>query len=101
VVSNNSIPPDLPSILFGQSAGRYGRRPPQAGLFEVADGGSVFFDEISTIRAEVRQALRVMQGRSFAAGATTGVGGRADHRRYERRSSDLGTQRSARISSTD
>src|SRR5439155_15906385 len=55
------------SILFGHVKGAFtGATHHKKGLFEVADGGSIFLDEISTIRPEVQaKLLRVMQEEEF------------------------------------
>ena len=68
VVNSNSIPSELlESILFGHVKGAFtGATHHKKGLFEVADGGSIFLDEISTIRSEVQaKLLRVMQEKEF------------------------------------
>lgn len=68
VVNSNSIPADLlESNLFGHVKGAFtGATHHKKGLFEVAHGGSIFFDEISTVRPEVQaKLLRVMQEREF------------------------------------
>src|SRR5206468_5109608 len=65
---SNSIPSDLlESILFGHVKGAFtGATHHKKGLFEVSDGGSIFLDEISTIRPEVQaKLLRVMQEKEF------------------------------------
>jgi len=68
VVNSNSIPPDLlESNLFGHTKGAFtGATHDKKGLFEAANGGSIFFDEISTVRPEVQaKLLRVMQEKEF------------------------------------
>jgi two-component system response regulator PilR (NtrC family) len=68
VVNSNSIPPDLlESNLFGHMRGSFtGATHDKKGLFEAANGGSIFFDEISTVRSEVQaKLLRVMQEKEF------------------------------------
>src|SRR5262249_52357477 len=52
VVDCNSIPSDLlEANLFGHAKGAFtGASSARKGLFEVADGGSIFFDEISSVR---------------------------------------------------
>jgi DNA-binding NtrC family response regulator len=68
VVNSGSIPADLlESNLFGHVKGAFtGAIQTKKGLFEVADGGSIFFDEISTIKHEVQaKLLRVIQEKEF------------------------------------
>jgi DNA-binding NtrC family response regulator len=68
VVNSNSIPPDLlESNLFGHTKGAFtGATHDKKGLFEAASGGSIFFDEISTVRPEIQaKLLRVMQEKQF------------------------------------
>ncbi|HEX9426138.1 MAG TPA: sigma-54 dependent transcriptional regulator [Candidatus Polarisedimenticolia bacterium] len=68
VVNSGSIPADLlESNLFGHVKGAFtGAIQSKKGLFEVANGGSIFFDEISTIKPEVQaKLLRVIQEKEF------------------------------------
>jgi two-component system response regulator PilR (NtrC family) len=68
VVNSNSIPPDLlESNLFGHTKGAFtGATHDKKGLFEAADSGSIFFDEIATVRPEIQsKLLRVMQEKEF------------------------------------
>ena len=68
VVNSGSVPADLlESNLFGHRRGAFtGAVAAKKGLFEVADGGSLFFDEISSIHPEVQaKLLRVIQEREF------------------------------------
>jgi len=68
VVNSGSVPADLlESNLFGHRKGAFtGAVATKKGLFEVADGGSLFFDEISSIHPEVQaKLLRVIQEREF------------------------------------
>ncbi len=68
VVNSGSIPADLlESNLFGHVKGAFtGAIQSKKGLFEVATGGSIFFDEISTIKPEVQaKLLRVIQEKEF------------------------------------
>ncbi|HXH28632.1 MAG TPA: sigma-54 dependent transcriptional regulator [Candidatus Polarisedimenticolia bacterium] len=68
VVNSGSIPADLlESNLFGHIRGAFtGAIQSKKGLFEVASGGSIFFDEISTIKPEVQaKLLRVIQEKEF------------------------------------
>ncbi|OLE66035.1 MAG: hypothetical protein AUG03_01850 [Acidobacteria bacterium 13_1_20CM_2_68_14] len=68
VVNSGSMPADLlESNLFGHVKGAFtGAIQSKKGLFEVANGGSIFFDEISTIKPEVQaKLLRVIQEKEF------------------------------------
>ncbi|MEC7900644.1 MAG: sigma-54 dependent transcriptional regulator [Acidobacteriota bacterium] len=68
VVNSGSMPSDLlESNLFGHVKGAFtGAVASKKGLFEVADGGSIFFDEISNISLEVQaKLLRVIQEKEF------------------------------------
>ncbi len=77
VVHSGSLPTDLlESNLFGHTRGAFtGAVSAKKGLFEVADGGTIFFDEISTVQPEVQaKLLRVMQEKEFLpVGSTTSV----------------------------
>ena len=67
-VNTGSIPGDLlESQLFGHVKGAFTSAiTSKKGLFEVADQGSIFFDEISTVSAETQaKLLRVIQEREF------------------------------------
>jgi len=67
-VNTGSIPVDLlESQLFGHVKGAFTSAiASKKGLFEVADQGTIFFDEISTISAETQaKLLRVIQEREF------------------------------------
>ncbi|HEV8383405.1 MAG TPA: sigma-54 dependent transcriptional regulator [Candidatus Acidoferrales bacterium] len=67
-VNSGSIPVDLlESQLFGHVRGAFTSAvASKKGLFEVADTGTIFFDEISTIGPETQaKLLRVMQEREF------------------------------------
>ena len=67
-VNSGSLPPDLlESHLFGHVKGAFtGAVSQKKGLFETADKGTIFFDEISTISMETQaKLLRVMQEREF------------------------------------
>jgi DNA-binding NtrC family response regulator len=67
-VNSGSIPVDLlESQLFGHVRGAFTSAvASKKGLFEVADQGTIFFDEISTIGAETQaKLLRVIQEREF------------------------------------
>jgi len=67
-VNSGSLPPDLlESNLFGHVKGAFtGAVYPKKGLFELADKGSIFFDEISNVPPETQpKLLRVMQEREF------------------------------------
>jgi DNA-binding NtrC family response regulator len=68
IVNSGSLPPDLlESHLFGHVKGAFtGATSHKKGLFEAADKGSIFFDEISTLNPETQaKLLRVMQDREF------------------------------------
>jgi len=67
-VNSGSMPPDLlESTLFGHVKGAFtGAIAAKKGLFEVADGGSIFFDEIGNIPLETQaKLLRVIQEKEF------------------------------------
>jgi DNA-binding NtrC family response regulator len=67
-VNSGSIPVDLlESQLFGHVKGAFTSAvASKKGLFEVADQGTIFFDEISTISPETQaKLLRVIQEREF------------------------------------
>jgi DNA-binding NtrC family response regulator len=67
-VNTGSIPVDLlESQLFGHVKGAFTSAvSSKKGLFEVADQGTIFFDEISTVSAETQaKLLRVIQEREF------------------------------------
>ena len=67
-VNSGSLPPDLlESNLFGHVKGAFtGAVAPKKGLFQMADQGSIFFDEIGTVPLETQaKLLRVMQEREF------------------------------------
>jgi len=68
VVNSGSLPPDLlESNLFGHVKGAFtGALYSKKGLFELADKGTLFFDEIGNIPIETQaKLLRVMQEREF------------------------------------
>lgn len=68
VVNSGSLPPDLlESNLFGHLKGSFtGAIASKKGLFEVADGGSIFFDEIGNITPDTQsKLLRVIQEKEF------------------------------------
>jgi len=68
VVNSGSLPPDLlESHLFGHVKGAFtGAITDKKGLFEAADKGTIFFDEISSIGLETQvKLLRVMQDKEF------------------------------------
>jgi DNA-binding NtrC family response regulator len=67
-VNSGSLPPDLlESNLFGHVKGAFtGAVSEKEGLFEAADEGTIFFDEISSISLETQaKLLRVLQEREF------------------------------------
>src|SRR5574339_691960 len=67
-VNSGNLPPDLlESTLFGHVKGAItGAVYPKKRLFDLADRGSIFFDEIGNIPSETQaKLLRVMQEREF------------------------------------
>ncbi len=67
-VNSGSMPPDLlESNLFGHVKGAFtGAVSSKKGLFEVANGGSIFFDEIGNIPIDTQaKLLRVIQEKEF------------------------------------
>ncbi|MEA2465459.1 MAG: hypothetical protein QOJ98_3206 [Acidobacteriota bacterium] len=67
-VNSGSLPPELlESSLFGHLKGAFtGAIATKRGLFEVADGGSIFLDEIGNINLETQaKLLRVIQEKEF------------------------------------
>jgi DNA-binding NtrC family response regulator len=67
-VNSGSLPPDLlESHLFGHVKGAFtGAVALKKGLFEAADKGTIFFDEISSINLETQaKLLRVIQEKEF------------------------------------
>ena len=67
-VNSGSLPPDLlESTLFGHVKGAFTSAvASKRGLFEVADQGTIFFDEIGTVGVETQaKLLRVIQEREF------------------------------------
>ncbi|MFH1573213.1 MAG: sigma-54 dependent transcriptional regulator, partial [Acidobacteriota bacterium] len=67
-INCGNIPSELlESEMFGHVRGAYtGATSSKKGLFEVADGGSLFLDEISAIPLEIQaKLLRVIQEREF------------------------------------
>ena len=68
IVNTGSVPTDLlESTLFGHMRGAFtGAVATRRGLFEVADGGTIFLDEIGTVPlATQAKLLRVIQEREF------------------------------------
>lgn len=68
VVNCSNIPSELlESELFGHTKGAFtGAVTAKKGLFEVADGGTIFLDEIGDLRPETQvRLLRVIQEREF------------------------------------
>jgi DNA-binding NtrC family response regulator len=68
IVNSHSIPTELlEDNLFGHARGAFtGASASKLGLLEVADGGTVLFDEISTVTPEVQtKLLRVIQDKEF------------------------------------
>ena len=67
-VNSGNLPPDLlESTLFGHVKGAFtGAVYPKKGLFDLADRGSIFFDEIGNVPVETQaKLLRVIQERDF------------------------------------
>jgi DNA-binding NtrC family response regulator len=67
-VNSGNLPPDLlESTLFGHVKGAFtGAVYPKKGLCDMADKGSIFFDEIGNIPVETQaKLLRVIQEREF------------------------------------
>ncbi|MBL8177629.1 MAG: sigma-54-dependent Fis family transcriptional regulator [Bryobacterales bacterium] len=67
-VNSGSLPPDLlESTLFGHVKGAFtGAMATRKGYFEIANRGTIFFDEIGTIGIETQaKLLRVMQEKEF------------------------------------
>lgn len=68
IVNCSNIPSELlESELFGHTKGAFtGAVAAKKGLFEVADSGSIFLDEIGDLRPEIQvRLLRVIQEREF------------------------------------
>src|SRR5215211_5618638 len=67
-VNSGNLPPDLlESTLFGHVKGAFtGAVYPKKGMFDLADKGSIFFDEIGNVPLETQsKLLRVIQEREF------------------------------------
>ena len=68
VVNSHSVPTELlEDNLFGHIRGAFtGANTSKPGLVEVADGGTILFDEISTVSPQVQvKLLRVIQEKEF------------------------------------
>jgi two-component system response regulator PilR (NtrC family) len=67
VNSGNLTPDQLESTLFGHVAGAFsGAVYPKKGFFDLADKGSIFFDEIGNVPLETQaKLLRAIQERDF------------------------------------
>jgi DNA-binding NtrC family response regulator len=75
-VNSGSVPADLlESALFGHVKGAFtGAVAARKGYFEIANKGTIFFDEIGTISAETQaKLLRVIQEREFMPVGSTEV----------------------------
>jgi len=67
-VNSGSLPPDLlESTLFGHVRGSFtGAIASRKGYFEIADHGTIFFDEVGTIGLDMQsKLLRVIQEKEF------------------------------------
>src|SRR5213079_1794985 len=67
-VNSGNLPADLlESTLFGHVKGAFtGAVYPKKGMFDLADRGSIFFDEIGNVPLETQaKLLRVIQERDF------------------------------------
>ena len=67
-VNSGSVPSDLlESELFGHVKGAFtGATSSKKGLFEIADGGTIFLDEVGTLSLDTQaKLLRVIQEREF------------------------------------
>jgi DNA-binding NtrC family response regulator len=91
-VHSGALPPDLlESNLFGHVKGAFtGAVAEKKGLFKVADGGTIFFDEIGTVPIDTQaKLLRVLQEREFLpVGAVEPI--RSDVRVVAATNADLG-----------
>ncbi len=96
-VNTGSIPVDLlESQLFGHVKGAFTSAiASKKGLFEVADQGTIFFDEIATISPETQaKLLRVIQEREFMRlGHRTTQSRRAHRSCFQRRPANAGAGR--------
>ena len=97
-VNTGSIPVDLlESQLFGHVKGAFTSAvASKKGLFEVADQGTIFFDEIATISPETQaKLLRVIQEREFMrlGGTETDQGGCPHRGGLQRRIAYPGSRR--------
>ena len=75
-VNSGSLPPDLlESTLFGHVKGSFtGAVANRKGYFETANHGTIFFDEIGTLSADMQvKLLRVLQEREFMPVGSTEV----------------------------
>jgi DNA-binding NtrC family response regulator len=75
-VNSGSLPPELlESTLFGHVKGAFtSAYASQKGYFEIADGGTIFFDEIGNVGADTQsKLLRVIQEREFMPLGSTDV----------------------------
>ena len=84
-----AIPRELiASELFGHEKGAFtGATQRRLGRFELAEGGTIFLDEVGELPMETQVALlRVLQEREFErVGGSTPIGRRPRHRRHQPR----------------
>ena len=97
-VNSGSLPSELlESILFGHVKGSFtGAIANRKGLFETANRGSMFFDEIGTIGPEIQvKLLRVLQDREFMplGCERKRAGGRPHDRGHQCRPQEAGRRR--------
>ena len=94
-VNSGSLPPELlESTLFGHVKGAFtSAYTSRKGYFEIADRGTIFFDEIGNVGPETQsKLLRVIQEREFMPLGSTKIvqSGCAHHRRHQRRPPQAG-----------
>jgi transcriptional regulator with GAF, ATPase, and Fis domain len=99
-VNSGSLPPDLlESTLFGHVKGAFtSAMQTKKGYFEVADRGTIFFDEIGTIGPETQiKLLRVFEEKEFTPLGSTdpGQSGRAHSGGHQCRSARARSRRAS------